>query len=219
MPKKRKACKPDSKSLALTAGEVFAEKIAENPETKEAWGRVSARLLALSEALGSREFIAERESLNADWKKEFGELPPEAVEDFSRWAMRVGWDGDFVRQGKFTPSDLMPYVEGYLLRLQDKSPQKKVDGPYGHCQWRHNGEIVAGAMQPGAWGVCNYLWQTQEKSSDFDCLYEPATGDREETNFDFKSAAQKAKQFFDTADIPWRLSVSERHRTVSLVEK
>jgi len=93
------------------------------------------------------------------------------------------------------------------------------DGPYGHCQWRHNGEILDAKMQPGAWGVCKYLWGLQDKTAGFDDLFEPATGDCEETEFDFKSAAQKARRFFKCNSIPWRLSVSERHRKATLVEQ
>jgi len=120
---------------------------------------------------------------------------------------------------KVAYSERLRKIKESALRGEAKRDEPPSDGPCGQNQWLHNGEIVEGTMQPGAWGVCNFLWQSQEKSSSFDFLYEPATGDCQENCFDFKSAAQKAKQFFDAADIPWRLSVSERHRTVSLVEK
>ncbi len=99
-----------------------------------------------------------------------------------------------------------------------KNPPEK-DGPYGHCQWRHNGEVVDGTMQVGAWKVAEFLWTQPGKKASFDDLYEVATCDRNDKDFDFKSSAQKAKKFFGKADIPLRLSVSEKHRTVSLTEK
>lgn len=55
----------------------------------------------------------------AEWQRTFGEPMPRTAADLRRWAQRLGWDGEFVRQGNFGFREVVPQVEGRLLALQD----------------------------------------------------------------------------------------------------
>ena len=55
-----------------------------------------------------------------EWERRFGEPPPRSIDDLVRWAIRVGWDGEYVRNGDWNPIELMPFIEGHLQRLRDQ---------------------------------------------------------------------------------------------------
>jgi hypothetical protein len=70
--------------------------------------------------------VAQR--IESEWAAEFGEPYPKQVEDWQRWAARVGWSGERIADGKWKPRDLFPIIEGYLQRLRDQSGSTKGQG-------------------------------------------------------------------------------------------
>lgn len=64
----------------------------------------------------------EVQRMESHWEAEFGAPYPRSIEEWMRWAARVGWSGERVVQGEWTPRDLFPIIEGYLLRLRDQHP-------------------------------------------------------------------------------------------------
>lgn len=78
---------------------------------------LEARLDALAEE-GRRLIEAEREA----WRQKFSEPFPASIEDWQRWAARVGLPADWIVAGDWTPGDVLPVVEGYLLRRKDHRP-------------------------------------------------------------------------------------------------
>lgn len=61
------------------------------------------------------------ERIESEWEAEFGAPYPKEIEDWQRWAARVGWSGERIADGKWKPRDLFPIIEGYLQRLRDQS--------------------------------------------------------------------------------------------------
>jgi len=208
---------PHEQKMTQTAGEAFAKKFVNCPVAQE---RLKKQAQAVTDALGFEEFIEIRKEHAADWEKEFGEPFPNTIGKLQALQIRLKMGSGWTFSDDAFSDEMWGKIEGYLKGLQDRKKTSEVeDGPCGHCKWRHNGTVVEGTMQVGAWKVCQSLWVRPDKSAGFDDLYEAATDDRVETWFDFRSAAQKAKQFFDKNRIPWRLSVSEKHRTATLVKK
>ncbi len=78
------------------------------------------RLLELQLAEIQENFRIEIDQIDEAWQKKFGEPPPKSKEELIQWAVRVGWDGEFVRNLKWSPSNLYPYIEGKLLKLADE---------------------------------------------------------------------------------------------------
>lgn len=68
------------------------------------------------------------ERIESEWEAEFGEPYPKAIEDWQRWAARVGWSGERIADGNWKPRDLFPIIEGYLQRLRDQSGSTKGQG-------------------------------------------------------------------------------------------
>jgi hypothetical protein len=58
------------------------------------------------------------------WEREHGEPMPRTIEDFTRWAMRLG--DTLPRFDERTFAELLPAIEGYLLRLRDERGGKPV---------------------------------------------------------------------------------------------
>lgn len=54
-----------------------------------------------------------------DWASAFGEPYPETVEDWERWAARVGVSPDWIIKGEWKPEDIFPLIEGYVQRRKD----------------------------------------------------------------------------------------------------
>jgi DNA-binding MarR family transcriptional regulator len=59
--------------------------------------------------------------IESEWKADFGAPYPKDIEDWQRWAARVGWSGERIADGNWKPRDLFPIIEGYLQRLRDQS--------------------------------------------------------------------------------------------------
>ena len=115
-------------SQSILAGKTFLEKLEGDPRALESWKWAQAQLKAFSE--GVEALRPEFERLDADWLNEFGEPVPHTIEDLQRWLARADVPGRFlpadkIASGKWTATDIMPYVEGYLLQLSD---QKKARG-------------------------------------------------------------------------------------------
>ena len=111
-------------SQSILAGKTFLEKLEGDPRALESWKWAQAQLKAFSE--GVEALRPEFERLDADWLNEFGEPVPHTIEDLQRWLARADVPGrllpaDKIASGKWTAADIMPYVEGYLLRKQDDS--------------------------------------------------------------------------------------------------
>lgn len=60
------------------------------------------------------------ESIESEWEAEFGAPYPKEIEDWQRWAARVGWSGERIADGNWKPQDLFPIIAGYLQRLRDQ---------------------------------------------------------------------------------------------------
>ena len=61
------------------------------------------------------------ERIESEWEAAFGAPYPKEIEDWQRWAARVGWNGERIAEGNWKPRDLFPIIEGYLQRLRDQS--------------------------------------------------------------------------------------------------
>jgi len=94
-----------------------------------------------------------------------------------------------------------------------------LDGPYGNCQWRHNGEVVKDTMQVGAWKMVKHLWEQDDHTACFDELIVPVYNDTEHIADEnaFGSLRKAANKFFSVNAIP--LSVSLNKATVSITAK
>ncbi len=90
------------------------------------------------------------------------------------------------------------------------------DGPCGSNQWRHDGEVLAGTMQVGAWKMVKHLWGQPEHVARFDDLLVPVYGDPEHIADDnaFGTLRREANKFFKNNGIPWKASLKKG--TVSL---
>lgn len=120
------------------AGEALVEQLLSDPETRAGFERAKAKLLpfSLSVALvNSEEHQAELDRISAEfrseilrmedeWEAEFGEPYPKEIEDWYRWAARVGWSGERIAEGNWTLAELFPIIEGYLLQIRDKARKR-----------------------------------------------------------------------------------------------
>jgi hypothetical protein len=65
----------------------------------------------------------------AEWEERYGEPTPQSLDDWVRWAVRIGWDGNYVRSGSWNPIELFRYIEGHLQRLRDHREVRAGDEP------------------------------------------------------------------------------------------
>ena len=70
-----------------------------------------------------------------EWQAQFPCPRPKTTEDWQRLAVRAGLGADFVVKGEWTPSDVLPIVEGYFQHLQDRKSlgTNKAGPPVGHA--------------------------------------------------------------------------------------
>ena len=57
---------------------------------------------------------------DGQWASQFPCPRPKTAEDWQRLAVRAGLKADFALKGEWTPSDILPIVEGYFERLRDQ---------------------------------------------------------------------------------------------------
>jgi hypothetical protein len=76
-----------------------------------------------------------------EWASQFPCPRPKTAEDWQRLAVRAGLSADLALKGEWTPADIMPIVEGYFQRLQDRRQPDSADGDVGS---------VTGAPRPPA---------------------------------------------------------------------
>ncbi len=90
------------------------------------------------------------------------------------------------------------------------------DGPCGIGQWRHNGVVLTGTMQVGAWKMVKCLWEQAGHVASFDDLIVPIYDDSEHIADEvaFGALRREANRFFSKYSIPW--SASLRRATVFL---
>lgn len=55
------------------------------------------------------------------WEARYGEPYPESREALLRLGARSGISGETLLAGKWTPADILPLIEGYLLRRADQA--------------------------------------------------------------------------------------------------
>jgi len=60
-----------------------------------------------------------------EWEKKYKVSLPKEIADYEELAIRAGFSVDYIQKGKWSPDDIMPKVQGYLLRLQDEIKPKK----------------------------------------------------------------------------------------------
>jgi len=114
----------------IQAGGEFVKQFAGDSPLVRGLREASARLEAWAQKLVNlasrlaRKIKAERLS----WEEAFGEPRPETVEDWRRWAARLGLDPNWIVAGDWTPGQVMPLIEGYLQRRKDerRKNQRKV---------------------------------------------------------------------------------------------
>ncbi len=104
----------------LKAGQAFRELFGDDPA-------VRADLLSIGDKYRP-VFDAIRRHAK-EWERHYGEPMPTKPDELMQWAIRVGWDGEVVRRGRFTLRELLPFVEGKLLQLNDqkRTADKKTD--------------------------------------------------------------------------------------------
>jgi hypothetical protein len=56
----------------------------------------------------------------ARWRADYGMDSPEETADFIRAGVRAGLDANYLVGKQWLPVDILPVIEGYLLRLQDE---------------------------------------------------------------------------------------------------
>jgi len=95
--------------------------------------------------------------IESEWEADFGAPYPRDIEDWQRWAARVGWSGERIADGNWKPRDLFPIIEGYLQRLRDQSGSTKgqgdetADDPQGTggMSWQEAAERLERLRQQG----------------------------------------------------------------------
>jgi len=121
------------------------------------------------------------------------------------------------------PSLLVEKHRKATQRLQEFLPvaghvadESAPDGPYGHCQWRHSGEVIEGTMQVGAWNMAKHLWGQADRTAGFDELIISVYGDSNHIADEnaFGSLRKAANQFFRDNGISLAVSLSKS--TVSM---
>src|SRR5262245_33405134 len=127
-----------AKHRATAAGEHFARLLETNPEFRAGVEPSLAKLRAFAVCRRVDEPDAQTDAdlqplapdidrlraaygdmakLQADWEAAFGAAYPKEIEDWYRWAARVGFSGERIAEGNWTLGDLFPIIDGYLQRL------------------------------------------------------------------------------------------------------
>ncbi len=119
------------------AGEAFLElcpdhplvKVSQNPAFRryvEAVAKAGQEILSKGKKEAdaewqviAAEFKAEGEQFEREWEEAFGEPYPQTVQDYERWAARVGMPAAWIMGGRWTYGDLLPIIEGHLLKRRD----------------------------------------------------------------------------------------------------
>jgi hypothetical protein len=115
--------KPDDKeqktSDCVRAGEVFKERFENDPELRAAMERMRPKMEAMAQQL-SQQLREYGEYFEAS----FGEPAPQSIEDWVRLAARAGLDANWIREGKWSPREVAPIIEGYLQRVREGNSQR-----------------------------------------------------------------------------------------------
>jgi len=90
----------------------------------------------------------------ARWEKTYGESFPTETWDWQRWLARIDAPGrflsaDMITEGDWTDAELLPFIEGYLLRLKDlatTSIEEKSEMSFDNS--RDAATILSEAMKP-----------------------------------------------------------------------
>lgn len=76
-----------------------------------------------------KDFAVYRE----EWQRTYGEPYPLDIEDLKRWTARADIPGKYlpaekIASGKWTAADIMPFIEGYLLKLREAALRSQLPG-------------------------------------------------------------------------------------------
>lgn len=114
-------------SSHIQAGEAFWAKLSD--KEKRFWERRKAIGHAVIEALQKRGFFeqlrADSEAMKVAWQSTFGEPYPETIEDWTRLSARAGLSSERLIGGDWTPAQVEPMIEGYLLAVADRKAESE----------------------------------------------------------------------------------------------
>lgn len=99
-----------------------------NAQLKFVWAEVANSNNKIKAELHKLTEEVKKATIDADeeWSKTFDCPRPKTLEEWQRLAARAGFPSDFVFKGQWTPDDVLPIIEGYLLRLKDQQPKSLV---------------------------------------------------------------------------------------------
>lgn len=139
-----------AESNDVKAGRAFAAKLAQSGKTAagivadrhamaEAARLMSEELRKVDAEMQERLRLVYEEATGLDaeclvaWKAEYGEPFPQSIADLKRWLARADVPGRFlsvdkVASGEWTPGDLLPFIEGHLLRMKDAAATLAAEG-------------------------------------------------------------------------------------------
>lgn len=101
---------------AIKASDAFRRVVKNDPELR-------ARMEQLRPEMESK--VAALQQQLREYKDffvvSFGESAPNSIEDWTRLATRAGLNPNWMLEGKWTPREVAPFIEGYLQRVNDSS--------------------------------------------------------------------------------------------------